>query len=67
MISVKKFVQNRFNELHRQYDQCTAKLMAQVSFYPSSLNNTPLDRIDQQLEEFVQIQQKYVEQKLNGR
>lgn len=62
------FVENRLNELHLQYEQCTNELNRHMSFYPSSLfKDISLDIIDQQLQQFVQIQRKYFEQKINTR
>ncbi|CAF1427824.1 unnamed protein product [Rotaria sordida] len=48
-----QFVQHHLTELHREYDQCTMKIITQSQLCPSKL--LPLDIIDHNLQEFVQL------------
>ncbi|CAF4050299.1 unnamed protein product [Rotaria sp. Silwood2] len=60
-----QLVQHRLTELHGQYDQCTTELRIQSLLCPSTL--LPLDIIDHNLREFVELQQKYFLNKINSR
>jgi hypothetical protein len=59
-----KFVTNRLTQLNQQYDQCTTELITQYSSCPSTLSS--LQTLDQNLKDFVQIQEKYIINKMNA-
>ncbi|CAF4165881.1 unnamed protein product [Rotaria sordida] len=63
--SCQQFVQHRLIELHQQYDQCTTALITQSQLCPPKL--LPLNILDHNLKEFVQLQQKYLSNKINSR
>ncbi|CAF4640673.1 unnamed protein product, partial [Rotaria sp. Silwood1] len=60
-----QFVENRLAELNQQYDQCTTELTAQSHSCPAKF--LPLEKIDDDLKEFVQLEQKYFTTKINSR
>ncbi|CAF2960747.1 unnamed protein product [Rotaria sp. Silwood2] len=60
-----QFVTNRLSELQQQYDQCITESNIQSQLCPPKL--LPLDKTDHNLKEFVQLQQKYLSNKINSR
>ncbi len=59
-----EFVRNRLIELNQQFDQCKTELLTQSVSCPSKL--LPIDILDHNLNEFVQLQEKYLSNKMNS-
>ena len=59
-----QFGTNRLSDLNRQLDQCTSELITQAESCPSKL--LPLDTLDQNLREFVNLQEKYLSNKMHS-
>lgn len=61
-----QFVNNRLNDIKLQLDQCSTELKAQFHSCPITL--LPLKTIlDENLKQFVEIQLKYLSNKMNNR
>ncbi|CAM4819703.1 unnamed protein product [Rotaria magnacalcarata] len=59
-----QFVKEYLNEIKLKFDQCTNELRIQVEACPTTL--LPLKAtVDQNLKEFIEIQQKYLSNKMN--
>lgn len=59
-----QFAKEHLSEIKRKIDQCTTELIIQFQACPTTL--LPLKTtLDQDLKEFVQLQQKYIENKMN--
>lgn len=59
-----EFVKEHLNEIKSKLDQCTNELTTQFQSCPITLSSLKTT-LDQNLKEFVQLQQKYVSNKKN--
>ena len=58
-----QFAKEHLSEINRKFDQCATELMIQFQACPTTL--LPLKTtLDENLKEFVQLQQKYIENKM---
>ena len=59
------YIENRLNKLDQKFNECTTELIEHNQQCPVTLQ--PLESIDQQLKEFVELQQKQYIHKINTR
>jgi hypothetical protein len=60
----KQFVKNHFTEIQRQFEQYKTELKTQEQSCPATL--LPVETLDHNLKDFVELQQKYLSNKMNA-